>query len=62
MMRWQLDRLERCAIRQHARDGRLPASAPTGLGGDEYHAMCKVLNIQHRQSGESAQDENQSQT
>ena len=63
-MRWQLDSLERRAIdavRQHARDGRLPASARTlGLDVDEYHAMCKVLNIEHQQSEESAQDENQS--
>ena len=63
-MRWQLDSLERRlidAVRQHARDGRLPASARTlGLDADEYHAMCKVLNIEHQQSEESAQDENQS--
>ncbi len=62
-MRWQLDSLERRAIdavRQHARDGRLPGSARTlSLDADEYHALCKVLNIGHQQSDESAHDENQ---
>ncbi|MCI0353052.1 MAG: hypothetical protein L0Z53_26835 [Acidobacteriales bacterium] len=65
MTRWHLDSLERRAsdaVLHPARDGRLPAaSAHTlGLDADEYHAMCKVLNIEHQHSEESAQDDNQS--